>query len=176
MSEERARQDRRLAERIGAGEMAALEEVYDAYSGAVYRQALAILGSVPDAEDALQGVFLKLVRRHGRPVRALKAYLLTAARHEACSILRRRTEHHETEELPDPYSVDMVAAAEGVAVRQALQALPAEQREVVLLKVFEQRSFAEIGQAVHASTNTVASRYRYALQKLRRALGGSADV
>jgi RNA polymerase sigma-70 factor (ECF subfamily) len=63
-----------------------------------------------------------------------------------------------------------------VAVRQALAALPPEQREVVRLKVYEQLTFAEISRSVRASVNTVASRYRYALEKLRKALGEPADV
>src|SRR5918998_2888687 len=90
MDNERAREDRRLAERIDIGDAAALEELYDTYAAPVYRQALAVLGCAADAEDVLQEVFLKLVRRRGGPVRELKAYLLTAARHEAASVLRRR--------------------------------------------------------------------------------------
>src|SRR2546427_5010342 len=90
MDEERARRDRRLCARIDAGDVSALEEVYDAYSTAVYRQALAILGAAADAEDVVQDVFLQLVRRRGRPIQELKAYLLTAARHQARSSHRRR--------------------------------------------------------------------------------------
>ena len=67
MNEERTRLDRRLADRIAAGKSAALEAVYDAYSGAIYRQALSILGCRADAEDVVQDVFLKLVRRRGGP-------------------------------------------------------------------------------------------------------------
>src|SRR5437763_1185735 len=100
MDEERARRDRRLGERIDAGDMGALEEVYDAYSTAIYRQALSILSSAADAEDVVQDVFLQLVRRRGYPIRELKAYLLTAARHQACSTLRRRQR-----EAPEPSEV-----------------------------------------------------------------------
>src|SRR5712692_2058875 len=90
MDEERAQRDRQLSERIGAGDFAALEEVYDAYSSALYRHALATRISTSDAEDVLQDVFLQLVRRHGGPIKDLKAYLFTAARHQSCSSLRRR--------------------------------------------------------------------------------------
>src|SRR5436305_11418065 len=132
MDEERARRDRHLCERIGAGEMGALEEVYDAYSGAIYRQALSLLGCAADAEDVLQEVFLKLVRRRGGPIRDLAAYLLTAARHEACSVLRRRGR----ETLDGDVAADDLPVldtrpdfAETEAVRAAVAALPDKQRQ-----------------------------------------------
>lgn len=178
MDEERAISDRRLAERIDAGDASVLEAVYDAHAGAVYRQALALLGCSADAEDVMQEVFLKLVSRRGGPVRDLRAYLLTAARHEATSVLRRRRRHVRMEEaatvaVPE-HSVD--ARYDPEAVRAALAGLPAPQREVVMLKIYEQLTFAEIGGRVRASLNTVASRYRYGLAKLRQALGDSIDV
>ena len=49
MDEERTRLDRRLADRMAAGDARALEEIYDAYAGAIYRQALSILSSRSDA-------------------------------------------------------------------------------------------------------------------------------
>ena len=179
MDEERAQKDRQLAERIGEGDFAALEEVYDAYSAAIYRCALAILGSTADAEDVLQDVFLQLVRRRGGPIRDLKAYLFTAARHQSCSSLRRRWHDErgwDAEVAPAAPEDGPERFADRYVLREALQALPSEQREVVVLKVYEQLTFEEIGSAVKASINTVASRYRYALQKLRKALGDSLDV
>jgi RNA polymerase sigma-70 factor, ECF subfamily len=176
MDEARSARDQRLTERIARGDAAALEEVYDAYAVAIYRQALGLLSSAADAEDVVQEVFLKLVRRRGGPILELRAYLLTAARHEACSSLRRRqreapadgVEAELTEALPRGSGTDPAA------IRDALALLPAEQREVVILKVYEQRTFEEIGRMLKTSMNTVASRYRYALKKLRQALGDSA--
>jgi RNA polymerase sigma factor (sigma-70 family) len=179
MDEERARLDRRLADRMAAGDEQALEEIYDAYAGAIYRQALSILSSRSDAEDVVQDVFLKLVRRRGGPILDLKAYLLTAARHQACSSLRRSA---PVDLVADPETVFTPTHAHSESrldrqdVREALEALPPDQREVVVLKVYEQLTFEEISRRVRASANTVASRYRYALKKLRRSLGDSADV
>lgn len=177
MDEERSARDRRLAERIARGEAAALEEAYDAYAGAVYRQALALLDCAADAEDVVQEVFLKLVRRRGGPIRELKAYLLTAARHEACSSLRRRQRDARADDVEASLGGSARPVEPGTdteSVRDALAALPAEQREVVVLKVYEQRTFEEIGRMLKMSMNTAASRYRYALKKLRQALGDSA--
>jgi RNA polymerase sigma-70 factor, ECF subfamily len=178
MDRKRSQVDRELSERIAAGDTGALEELYDAYSGAIYRQALAILGSAADAEDVLQDVFLQLVRRRGDPIRDLKAYLLTAARHHACSSLRRRRRHAPDgapEALMPPPACSLQPPEDLAVVREALRTLPAEQRQVVILRIYEELTFAEIGRAVRASVNTVASRYRYALKKLRQALGDAAD-
>jgi RNA polymerase sigma-70 factor (ECF subfamily) len=49
---------------------------------------------------------------------------------------------------------------------QALAGLPVEQREVVVLKIYEGFTFAQIGELTEVSPNTAASRYRYALAKL----------
>src|SRR5438445_13013583 len=141
MDEERTRLDRRLADRMAAGDARALEEIYDAYAGAIFRQALSILSSRSDAEDVVQDVFLKLVRRRGGPILDLKAYLLTAARHQACSSLRRSA---PIDLVGDPETVFAVTHGHSEArldsrdLREALEALPADQREVVVLKVYEQ--------------------------------------
>ena len=58
-------------------------------------------------------------------------------------------------------------------IDQALRRLPAEQREVLYLKVYEGMTFQEIAVAIGEPLNTVASRYRYALEKLRTQLGAS---
>jgi RNA polymerase sigma-70 factor (ECF subfamily) len=178
MDEAGARSDRRLSERIDAGDVRALEELYDAYAGAVYAQALAVLHSAADAEDVLQDVFLKLIRRRGAPIQDLKAYLCTAARHEAYSSLRKRQREQAGSDWldaePAPLS-SLQASEQREAVREAMESLPAKQREVVVLKVYEQLTFEEIGHRVAASVNTVASRYRYALKKLRALLGDAAN-
>jgi RNA polymerase sigma-70 factor (ECF subfamily) len=59
-------------------------------------------------------------------------------------------------------------------LERALGVLPREQREVVALKIDGELTFAQISQATGLSINTVASRYRYALEKLRASLGGGS--
>ncbi len=58
-------------------------------------------------------------------------------------------------------------------LRQAIRLLPDEQREVVALKIDGELTFAQIAQIMGVSINTAASRYRYALQKLRTLLEGT---
>jgi RNA polymerase sigma-70 factor (ECF subfamily) len=56
------------------------------------------------------------------------------------------------------------------AIDAALQTLPEEQREVLVLKIWGALTFDQIGEALRISTNMAASRYRYALTKLRETL------
>jgi len=56
------------------------------------------------------------------------------------------------------------------SVRRILKSLPKSQSEVVILKHWEELTFAEIAEALDLSQNTVASRYRYAMEKLQRSL------
>jgi hypothetical protein len=60
-------------------------------------------------------------------------------------------------------------------VQEAVAKLPAEQAEVVVLKIWEQFTFAEIADLINESPNTAASRYRYALEKLARHLQPLVD-
>ena len=54
-----------------------------------------------------------------------------------------------------------------------LTRLPAEQREVIVLKIWHEYTFEEIGELLELSPNTVAGRYRYGLQKLKACLKGA---
>ncbi len=160
-----------------------LEEVYDLYARSLYRQAFALTGSAEDAEDAVQEVMAMLAGQ-GKPlsrIRNLRAFLFTAVRNAAYSALRRRRRAGDLEtalagELPTQPAGDLEGrAVESVLLREAFTVLPPEQREVVVLKVFEGMTFREIAGIVRAPANTVASRYRYAMERLRRVLEGGED-
>jgi RNA polymerase sigma-70 factor (ECF subfamily) len=60
------------------------------------------------------------------------------------------------------------------AAMRSLAKLPAEQREVIVLKIWHEFTFEEIGELLEISPNTVAGRYRYGLQKLRAFLKGQS--
>ncbi|MBP6963939.1 MAG: RNA polymerase sigma factor [Armatimonadetes bacterium] len=160
----------------------ALEDAYDEYALSLYRYALSILGSADDAEDAVQEVFIRLARDRKllRRARSVKAYLLTAARNSAYSILRaRRCRDWLTEDLRWDSHPPASGVAESVvqsnALREALAELPVEQREVLVLKAYEGLTFREIAQVSGASVSTVTSRYQYGIARLRRALGEDQD-
>lgn len=127
----------------------------------------AILNSPTDAEDALQETFVALATGRAAKIRDLRAYLLIAARNQALSILRRRKREHGWEDVAEleiaaPETPD--CAHDFAAL---LAKLPLEQREVIALKVWEELTFAEIAAIVGVSPNTVMSRYRYGIERLR---------
>lgn len=154
-----------LARRAGVGDMDAVTVLYDRYADALHRLLVTILGSPADAEDALQEVFVKLACGRMTRVRDLRAYLFTAARHEAYNMLRQRRRERPLE-TADLETADTIAPPSS-DIQALLRQLPSEQREVIALKVYEGLTFAEIAVIVKASPNTVASRYRYGIEKLR---------
>ena len=159
-----------------------LERLYDEHSESLYRYAYAIAGSREDAEDAVQDVFARI--SHSNPsftnVGNLRFYLLASVRNAAVSLLRKRRRRREQDftcntETGSHHSDDCEASVSSIVLREAFETLPAEQKEVVVLKVYEGMTLAEISKAVGASIGTVSSRYNYALRKLRIALEEKAD-
>ena len=153
-----------------------LAAIYDAFAEGVYRHALMILADPAAAEDAVQQAFLKLAAMGGRvtELASQEAYLRTAVRNECYRILTRNRDIAEVEPagpaLLEPVDAAMVAEDERRRIETALRALPPEQREVVHLKVYEGWTFQQIATTLGVSINTAASRYRYAMEKLRQLL------
>ena len=158
---------------LAAGRDEAFAALYAREGAALYRVAVALLGSPADAEDAVQDVFVALAQAGASlaAVEDLRAYLFTALRHAAA---KKATRRRRLDPLPDA-----VAAPEprqwSVELERALAALPAARREVIALKFDGGLTFREIAAVLGVSPNTAASRYRDALAELRAALGGSAD-
>jgi RNA polymerase sigma-70 factor (ECF subfamily) len=155
---------------------AMLEELYDQYAAGLFRYALALVGSAEDAEDAVQEVWVRLAREHGRLRRigSMRAYLFAAVRNAAWSILRSRRRRNEVH-VEDFDAEPSTMRVECMALRECFAGLPVEQREVLALKVYEGMTFNEIARTVAASINTVASRYRYAIERLRKSLEEPPD-
>lgn len=141
------------------------------------------VGRAADAEDAVQDGVARLWSRGPDGVDDVKAYLVACVRSAAVDAGERagRTRRREGGDLAsDPPAPMLECPAERAesraAVEAALARLPAEQREVVVLKVWGGLTFAEIAAATGSPPNTAASRYRYALAALRQHLstGGLA--
>jgi RNA polymerase sigma-70 factor (ECF subfamily) len=171
-----------LARRAAEGDASALAACYDLYAQSLYRLALAILRSEADAEDVVVDVLLDLVGRRGAPIEDLRAFLMASARRRAISLLRKRKRERPMADLASGGAGSKPAllfnaqndpqrAALARDLEKAMADLPVEQREVVALKVYEGMSFAEIASLVGVPANTAASRYRYAMEKLRKILG-----
>jgi len=158
-----------------------LRRLYDAHAEALFRFLLSLTRSEEETREALQEVFVKLARRPGllRKARDERAYLLRMARRAAIDRIRSRAsarrlaEQAAAEAQADSLfakAADPDEQAFREAVATALAELPPEQRAAVHLKLWEGRTFEEIGEILGISPNTAASRYRYGLDKLRRRL------
>jgi RNA polymerase sigma-70 factor (ECF subfamily) len=128
-----------------------------------------------DAEDAVQDGFVRFWRSRDRAHDAT-AYLFACVRSAAMDLSRsaRRRGRYESQTQPlgaaDDWTNDLERAELRATVATALQTLPAEQREVLVMKIWGELTFAQIATALQIKPDTAASRYRYALEKLELAL------
>jgi RNA polymerase sigma-70 factor (ECF subfamily) len=158
--------DATLLSRLAQGDEAAFTALYRRRQGGIYRFALQMSGSEAIAEDVTQEVFLLLIRggssydsRRG----SVQAFLYGVARNYVLRALDRRPEstiEHETE--PSAAGADALAnltRAEMLeSVRQAVLALPAHYREVVVLCDLEEMDYADAAEALGCAIGTVRSR------------------
>jgi len=128
--------------------------------------------SIADAEDIVQDAFVRFWRKeHSIQNRAL---LFATVRSVALDLLRRdarraRREANaalEVEQTTQPHFDFDDGSQRQLAA--AIDQLPVEQREVLVMKIWNELTFAEIGGALGISQNTAASRYRYALAALKK--------
>jgi len=148
-----------------------------------------------DAEDVVQEAFVRLWRRNhpinigaggsratetgqpepgGAPIN--RALLYAAVRSIALDLIRRDSRRarreaeaiSESEQTIEP-QFELVDEAQS-ALAAALDRLPHDQREVLVMKIWNELTFAEIATALEISQNTAASRYRYALAALKKTL------
>jgi RNA polymerase sigma-70 factor, ECF subfamily len=163
---------------LAAGDPGAFARLYDGFARRLYRVALALVGRPEDAEDAVQDVFVSVVRSRLQlaQVDDLTAYLFASLRRAANRSLARRAREALPIESPGEVAADAGRPADdhphSERLDRALGALPAQQREVIALKIDGELTFAEIARLTGTSIHTAASRYRYALEKLRASLEG----
>lgn len=167
-----------LQESLAAGDREAFAALYDRLATRLFNTARTMTGSTADAEDVVQDVFVELARTRERAaqVRDLDAYVFTMLRHAVGKRWRRTAIDRRARAAivddrrraawaapePDSHDHDDLTAA--------IAGLPEEQRAVIALKFDGGLTFAEIARVTGTSLNTAASRYRYALEKLRAAL------
>lgn len=179
-----AEHDRRIAERLRAGDGAALAELYDRYGGLVYSVVLRIVRSAGDAEDVTQEVFLYAWEKSPAfdPSKGTFAtWLGTLARSRGIDRLRRRQsqERRHTalglETAADPPVIPRPDRAVGLSearllVQRALDGLPPEQREPIEIAYFEGLSQSEIAARLSTPLGTIKTRMRQGMIRLREAM------
>ena len=158
-----------------------LVAVHDAHSEALYRYVVRRTGDAEEARDVVQETLLRAWRNPEvlqRPDEGVRAWLFTTARNLVIDDLRsaRRKREYAAETLPDQWCVDQSRADHTQAVldswivADALLALSAEHRAVVVGAYYGGRSVAELAHELDIPPGTVKSRLHYGLRALRLAL------
>ena len=172
---------------LAAGDLTALELVYDRYSTLVFSVSLRVLRDTHLAEDVVQEVFLRLWRQPTSydPARGrFISWLMSVTRNRSLDELRRVTRRMRSEdveddepghELPatghlsDPQAELMMSEARA-AVRAAMVRLPPAQRQVIELAYFGGLTHVEIAERTGEPLGTVKTRVRLGMLKLRESL------
>ena len=152
---------------------------YDRHASALYAYALVMTSTAADAEEVLQTVFEKLIKKPDalQSARDEKAVLMKWVHDAAVDLIRSNTrrrdrnlawqsDHHSPFASTDDPDADVYQKA----VWKALQELPIDQRSVVHLRLWGDCTFDNISTMLGISINTAASRYRYGLDKMRERL------
>ena len=161
----------------GSGE--ALERIYDKYEAYLITVATALLNNTHAAEDVLHDFFVSFVKSADKVKLNgnLKAYLATCV----ANLARNRVKRGKLEPTALEQEDTIESAASGPVLlaiqkeetqmlNRAMSQLPYEQREVLVLHLQGDMKFTQIAKLRSTSVNTIRSRYRYGLEKLRSLL------
>jgi len=155
----------------------ALDSMYREHHTMVFRTAYRITGNAPDAEDVLQTVFLRMVRRDDSAdvIERPENYLRRAAVHAALDLVRARREGAamDMERLPSAGGFQPDEGDLREILRRAVSELPARSAEVFTLRFFEGLTNGEIAKALGISSITVAVTLHRARRILQKTLGKS---
>ncbi|MFG0283414.1 MAG: RNA polymerase sigma factor [Phycisphaerales bacterium JB039] len=161
---------RELLLRARRGDEGAARALWQAMAPRMLAYAAMLAGSA-DAQDIVQGVFMRALRARRRDLARIDdgaAYLLGATRNEAMNTLRARNRRHAHESAAPP--APAISAPADDALLKALSALPEPQREAVWLRHGAGLTFDQLALALDLPRSTAASRYQAGVSALRAAL------
>ena len=150
------------------GNTSEIEFLYRQHGQALLLFAQAVTGERSRAQDAVHQVFLKLIEKGSlSQVVDKKAYLFACVRNDALNEGKLRDRNAPLDPDAAWFNPPDRDYAGEQNLRRALGALPNDQRQVMVLHIWGELTFSQISDLLDLSSNTVASRYRYALAKLR---------
>jgi RNA polymerase sigma-70 factor, ECF subfamily len=169
--------DEELVARLPDRDTTAFAALYDRHSRMAFGLAYRMLGEPSAAEDVVQEAFLSLWRQAStfRPERSgVRTWLLSIVHHRAVDRMRRAVSRevsveHEPERVDESTDVEHEVSTllEASQVREALNALPSDQRRAIELAYFGGHSHSEIARMLDVPLGTVKGRLRIGLQKMR---------
>ena len=168
-------------EAAAAGDMQAFAELVDEHRPRVLRTAYGIVGSIEEAEDIAQEVFVKAWKSlpsYNR-VGAFSSWLYRITVNAAIDRFRRRRNETPLDDLPGQGATyvatehpeeDVIRQETRRALAAAIQALPPGARSALVLREYEQLAYSEIADILQIPIGTVMSRLNYARKLLRKEL------
>lgn len=156
-----------------------LEGIYTEHRQGLFTLALSILRNADAAEDAIHEAIARLCRMDHNPAGDAAAYVFAAVRNAAMDQRRRGARAAGNAETIFENSLSSHDAApdqpmeqsdQDRLIRRAVEELPDESRQVVVMKIYACLTFEQIAQALNEPLSTVSSRYQRALSKLREKL------
>ena len=164
-------EDRDLIAKARRGDVEAYNLLVSRWEKRVFNYLLRLVSNREDALDVSQETFLKAyqnLRKLDDPAR-FSAWLFRIAHNEAFSLLRRRRPDAELIGEPRPRDTGgrLLPVELSLAVESALKRLNEDQREAVLLKVYQGFKFEEMAEILECPVSTVKSRLYTALDLLR---------
>jgi RNA polymerase sigma factor (sigma-70 family) len=171
--------DAELAARFAGGDPDVVRVLYQRFGGLVYSVAYKVLGDIALAEDATQQTFVQAWKaaRSFDPARALGPWLATIAQRSAIDVYRyeRRHRGHQEIDVSDPALAMAAPSADQLSdvweVRQAVDSLPEQDRELIRLQHFGELTHTEIAAKLEIPIGTVKSRSHRAHRRLAGLLG-----
>ena len=171
--------DRRLVYRLSHAYPDALRLIYNRYKNDLLTVAMALLSDPYAAEDCIHDVFIHFVEEplDMRATRNLRGYLMRCVANRAKNLIKRKQLESDYQKDEQDYTSEkdctegrIIVSEESIRVFDAMEKLPIEQREVVSLHIHGRMKFREIAKQLDVSINTIQSRYRYGIEKLRALL------
>ena len=178
-------EDKLLIWKFNSGRREALHNIYDKYKDDLVTLAAALLTDVATAEDVVHDVFVGFIASADkfRLTGSLKGYLSTCVANNA----RNRNKagyvrsHGDIVDIDPPASeannpaTKVMFGEEFGRLTWALEQLPYEQREVLVLRAYSNMKFTTIAAQQNVSIHTAQGRYRYAMDKLKSLLNSEAE-
>ncbi len=178
------RSDRVLLRKASQGCKESLRRIYEDHTDHLLTLARAMTGNRTTAEDVVHDVFVAFARNLSRLrlTTSLRAYLSISVCNRARDLARTEIRHRQNEDRvarppADASAPDAHAAAGELTgrLREALEQVPLDQREVLLLRTQAGLPFEEIARHQGTSANTARGRYRYGIDKLRSLLNSELE-
>lgn len=170
--------DKELIRKVHSGNKEALNTIVSRYYDDIYRFCLYLTGQETDSYDITQDVFLRFIKYvDSYEYRNLKGYLLIIARNLCRDYFHHKKDISCIEDITSSGTEDrhLNNLENQILLWEALQKLPIKQREIIVLRIYEEMRFHEIAEILGINLSTVKSRFRLGVISLRKLMEAADD-